>query len=230
MVMLYKARIQSVLEANFESLSQILKAYSPFTYLLSAETDKKVDDFNHAKHVLQEVTSEISKFEKVWHCFLQPLPSTDVVLLSPPDPRTDETSVTPNDAHIPRLIVLSDSASLHPSALLPVLVQARKDVEKRSLAEVNFNLLLLSSTAVKMKLSARSDELANRMRTHIGQSFIAKCNELCGRYQACNGRRVSWSRVCSLQRQTQRARLALSLLRGCNRSGDLLAIGDASKY
>lgn len=61
---LSKARVQAILETNFESTSQMLKAYSPFTYLLSADTDKKIDDFNHAKHVLQEVTSEISKFDK----------------------------------------------------------------------------------------------------------------------------------------------------------------------
>ena len=102
----------------------MLKVYSPFTYLLSAETDKKVEDFNRAKHVLPEVTSEIAKFDK-----------------------------------------------------------ARKEVEKRSLPEVRFNLLLVACAAVKTKLTSRADELANRMRANIGQSFIAKGNELCSRYQ-----------------------------------------------
>ena len=119
-----KARVQAILEANLETTNFLMKTYNPFTYLLSSETDKKVEDFIKARHQLPEVTSEISKYEK-----------------------------------------------------------ARKEVDKRSIPEVNLNLMQVHVSGVKLKLSSRAEEVATRLRANIQQLFIAKGNDLCSRYQ-----------------------------------------------
>ena len=45
MVMLAKQRLQALVEKNFALTAQMSAAYAPFVYVLSADTDKKVDDF-----------------------------------------------------------------------------------------------------------------------------------------------------------------------------------------
>ena len=42
----------------------MLAAYSPYAHLLSAETERKVVEFNEGKKGLTEVTSEIAKYDK----------------------------------------------------------------------------------------------------------------------------------------------------------------------
>ena len=59
-----RGRLQEVVEMNMDLTTQLVTAYKPFSYLLSAETDRKVDEFNRGKHTLQEFTAEISKYEK----------------------------------------------------------------------------------------------------------------------------------------------------------------------
>ena len=49
---------------NFELTAQMVQAYTPFAYLLSADTDKKVEEFNKAKKALPEASSEIAKYDK----------------------------------------------------------------------------------------------------------------------------------------------------------------------
>jgi dynein heavy chain len=63
-VVLAKARLEELLSASYECTERMHKVYTPFAYLLSAETDKKVADYNTAAHQLSEVTSEITKYEK----------------------------------------------------------------------------------------------------------------------------------------------------------------------
>ena len=41
-----RARLQAVVEKNFELTNLMVKAYSPYAWLLSAQTDRKIDDFN----------------------------------------------------------------------------------------------------------------------------------------------------------------------------------------
>jgi hypothetical protein len=59
-----RQRLQEIVEMNSELTGTLVQAYRPFAYLLSAETDKKIDEFNRGKHTLQEFTAEISKYEK----------------------------------------------------------------------------------------------------------------------------------------------------------------------
>ena len=43
-------KLQEILEHNYEATVTMLKVYTPYSYLLSADTEKKVVDFNAAKH------------------------------------------------------------------------------------------------------------------------------------------------------------------------------------
>ena len=124
MVMLAKQRLQALVEKNFALTAQMSAAYAPFVYVLSADTDKKVDDFVKEKKPLPEASGEIAKFDR-----------------------------------------------------------AVKDIGKRSLPEVRFNMCAIACHAVKTRLSARAEELAQRMRTAIGSSFVDGNTEICSRYQ-----------------------------------------------
>ena len=59
-----RARLQAVVEKNFELTNLMVKAYSPYAWLLSAQTDRKIDDFNSQKHNVTEVTAEIGTMNK----------------------------------------------------------------------------------------------------------------------------------------------------------------------
>ncbi|KAG8459256.1 hypothetical protein KFE25_014101 [Diacronema lutheri] len=59
-----KADVHALVEANMEATGEMLRRYAPHQYLLSAETEKRVDDFNKADHSLSEHTSEIQRFAK----------------------------------------------------------------------------------------------------------------------------------------------------------------------
>jgi len=59
-----KSRLQSLIETNYDSTERMLRVYTPFAYLLSADTEKKVVDFNNANKLLAEVMSEIDKYLK----------------------------------------------------------------------------------------------------------------------------------------------------------------------
>ena len=48
-----RSRLQEIVEMNMELSGQLVSAYKPFAYLLSADTDKKIDEFNKGKHTLQ---------------------------------------------------------------------------------------------------------------------------------------------------------------------------------
>lgn len=119
-----KQRLQAVVEANMELTDSMVQAYTPFSYLLSAETDAQVAEFNSERHTLQEVAAEIAKYDS-----------------------------------------------------------AAKAVAKRTVPEVRFNLVLAACQAVQTKLASRADDLAGRLRSHIGNGFLAKNAEMCGRYQ-----------------------------------------------
>eukprot|EP00965_Chrysotila_dentata_P011246 366296-Pleurochrysis_carterae.AAC.1 len=119
-----KARLHKIVEMNMSLTDHMVQAYTPYAYLLSGESDKKVDDFNKAKHSLPETTAEIAKYDK-----------------------------------------------------------SVKEIAKRSLPEVRFNLVLVACQAVKTKLVARGDELSGRLRGHIGSGFLARCSDTCARYQ-----------------------------------------------
>lgn len=60
--------------------------------------------------------------------------------------------------------------------------RASEEVAKRSLPEVRLNMVLVNCEAVRTRLCSRADELAGRLRAHIGQQFLAKAGEICGRY------------------------------------------------
>ena len=62
-IMSAKAQLQNIVELNYEATATMMKVYTPYAYLLSADTEKKVVDFNHATHTLPEVTSEIARYE-----------------------------------------------------------------------------------------------------------------------------------------------------------------------
>ena len=109
-----KARLQEIIDLNFTATATMQNVYEPYAYLLSADTEKKVVDFNNEKRGLSEITSEIAKYDK-----------------------------------------------------------ARKDVEKRSLPDVRFNLLTVSCGTVKTKLATRAQELADKMRHAVSQSSCA---------------------------------------------------------
>ena len=53
-----------MVEKNFELTNLMVKAYSPYAWLLSAQTDRKIDDFNSQKHNVTEVTAEIGTMNK----------------------------------------------------------------------------------------------------------------------------------------------------------------------
>jgi dynein heavy chain len=59
-----KADVQTVVEANMEATGEMLRRYAPYQYLLSAETEKRVEDFNKSDHSLSEHTNEIQRFAK----------------------------------------------------------------------------------------------------------------------------------------------------------------------
>mmetsp|Transcript_3023 Transcript_3023/g.9072 ORF Transcript_3023/g.9072 Transcript_3023/m.9072 type:complete len:4073 (+) Transcript_3023:47-12265(+) len=61
---LAKQRLQVVVEANMELTDAMVRAYSPYAYLLTTETEAKVDDFCATKHSLQEASLEIAKFDR----------------------------------------------------------------------------------------------------------------------------------------------------------------------
>lgn len=119
-----KQRLQAVVEANMDLTETMVRAYTPFNYLLTAETDSRVDEFCAEKHTLPEVTLEIAKYDR-----------------------------------------------------------ASKDVAKRTLPEVRFNLVLVACQAVSCKLSDRAADLAGRLRATVGNSFLAKNADMCTRFQ-----------------------------------------------
>ena len=59
-----KQRLHEIVEANFEASNVMMRVYTPYAYLLTADTEKKVVDFNNAKHQMAEVTAEIAKYDK----------------------------------------------------------------------------------------------------------------------------------------------------------------------
>ena len=60
-----KARLEALIKTNYEATERMLNVYNPFQYLLTAETEKKVVDFNaKVDKSLGDVTSEITKLSK----------------------------------------------------------------------------------------------------------------------------------------------------------------------
>ena len=51
-------------EARGSTAGRLLsQVYTPFAYLLTAETERKVVDFNNSPHALADVTAEIKRFD-----------------------------------------------------------------------------------------------------------------------------------------------------------------------
>ena len=59
-----KARLEAILKTNYACTEGMHAVFAPLQYLLTAETDKKVADFNGAAHSLAEVTAEVAKYDK----------------------------------------------------------------------------------------------------------------------------------------------------------------------
>ena len=70
------------------------RVYSPFAYLLTAETEKKVVDFNNQTKTLSEVTAEIDKYQKVCQARAPALdyPAPRCSLVGGSSPRVDRPS------------------------------------------------------------------------------------------------------------------------------------------
>lgn len=60
--------------------------------------------------------------------------------------------------------------------------KARKEVEKRSLPEVRFNLLSVACGAVQQRLTQRANEMCEKLRQAVKSAFLSKASELCSRY------------------------------------------------
>ena len=60
--------------------------------------------------------------------------------------------------------------------------KARKEVEKRSVADVRFTLFTVACGPVKTKLASRAEEMSEKMRMSVKQMFVSKGQELCSRY------------------------------------------------
>ena len=60
--------------------------------------------------------------------------------------------------------------------------KARKEIEKRSLPEVRFNLLVIACGTIKEGLMLRAMEMMDRLRLSVKAAFIARVTDLCARY------------------------------------------------
>ena len=63
-VLAAKAKIEQLVKNNYKGTERMLNVYEPFQYLLAADTEKKVIEFNNAAPALTEATSEIAKYDK----------------------------------------------------------------------------------------------------------------------------------------------------------------------